>query len=399
MGMINYDRGMPKIDIKKNPSKFRVGPNLSDYESTYRTFKWEDSLGELDLFSDGLNAAYEAVDRHAGKNGKRVAMHFESDTLPSEKFTFLDLKNLSNKFANVLTGLGVGKGDRVFIFLPRIPALYISYLGILKMGGVASTLFAAFGPDALEDRLSDSGASVVLTDSELKVRLDKVKDKLPELKHIITIGGDGNEGGINYADEMKGTSKNFEIVKTKPSDPAFMLYTSGTTGKPKGVVHTHNAILQQHMTAKWILDLHKSDIYWCTADPGWITGVAYGIFGTWSNLATSVVHHGRFSPEKWYSLLEKFSVSVWYTAPTAIRMLMKSGDDLPKNYDLSALRHICSVGELLNPEAIKWSQEVLGLPIHGNYWQTETGAIVIANYPSMAIKPGSMGRPTPGITA
>ncbi len=392
---------IPVKDRVEKPANFKIKPNLLDHDSAYETFKWDDALGELDFFDSGkgLNAAYEAIDRHVEAHGSRVAMYYESDTVPSQKYTFSDMKNLSNKFANVLTKLGTGKGDRVFMFLPRIPALYVSFLGSLKAGAIGSTMFAAFGTEALKDRLYDSGASVVVTDSSLKGRVDAIKDQLPDLKHIITVGGKTDGPDVSYEEEMEAASDEFNVVKTKPEDPSFMLYTSGTTGKPKGVVHAHKSIIQQHMTAKWVLDIHEEDIYWCTADPGWVTGIAYGILGTWSNLATSVIHHGRFDAARWYSLIEKHKVTIWYTSPTAIRMLMKAGADIPKEYDLSSLRHICSVGELLNPEVIKWSQEVLGLPVHGNYWQTETGAIVIANYPSMPIKPGSMGKPTPGIRA
>jgi acetyl-CoA synthetase len=392
-----------KVDdmIIEKPSKFKINPNLSDYESTYKTFKWEDAWKDFDFFNSKgrLNAAHEAIDRHVKDHGTRIALNFESDNLPNESYTFLDIRNHSNKFANVLTNLDIKKGDRVFIFLPRIPALYVSFLGILKTGAIGSAMFAAFGTDALKDRLFDSGASAIVTDFELKKRIDEIIDRLPELKHMITIGGETKGIEVRYEEVMREASSEFDTVKTNPDDPAFMLYTSGTTGKPKGVIHAHKAILQQHMTAKWILDIHEEDIYWCTADPGWVTGVAYGILGSWSNLATSVVHHGRFDTERWYSILEKYKVSIWYTAPTALRMLMKAGDEVPKDYDLSNLRHICSVGERLNPEVIRWSQVVLGHPIHDNYWQTETGSIVISNYPSMPIKPGSMGRPVPGVKA
>jgi acetyl-CoA synthetase len=387
--------------IVEKPSTLKVRPNLSDYESTYRTFGWEDAKGELDQFdsSGRLNAAHEAIDRHVPTHGDHIALNFESDTLQNETYTFSDIKDQSNKFANILTDLGIKKGDRVFIFLPRRTELYFSFLGILKTGAIGSTMFAAFGTDALQDRLFDSGACAIVTDFELKDRVDEITGKLPELKHIITVGGRTEGIEVGFEEEMKGASSDFKTVQTRPDDPAFMLYTSGTTGKPKGVIHAHNAILQQHMSAKWILDLHEEDIYWCTADPGWITGVAYGILGSWSNRATSVVHHGRFSAERWYSILEKYKVSIWYTAPTALRMLMKAGDEVPKDFDLENLRHICSVGERLNPEVIRWSQDVFGLPVHDNYWQTETGSIVISNYPCMPIKPGSMGRPLPGLKA
>jgi acetyl-CoA synthetase len=375
----------------------KVKPNLENYEETYKTFKWENAKEEVEWFDSKLNAAY-AIDRHAKTwRKKKIALFWEGEN-KSEKYTFLELSNLSNKFANVLTKLGIKKGDRVFIFLPRIPPLYISFLGILKTGAIAGTMFAAFGPEGIKDRLQDSGAIALVTDDELKKRVYEVKNELPDLKYMIIVGEtEGKE--ISYKEEMKKASKKFEIEKTSPEDYAFILYTSGTTGKPKGVCHAHQAIIQEHLTAKWVLDLKEDDVYWCTADPGWVTGVSYGILGCWSNGVSNVVYEGRFNAEKWYSIIEKYRVTVWYTAPTAIRMLMAAGDELPKRYNLSSLRHICSVGEPLNPEAIRWGMKVFGLPIHDNWWQTETGGILIANYPCMPIKLGSMGKPLPGIVA
>ena len=174
-------------------------------------------------------------------------------------------------------------------------------------------------------------------------------------------------------------------------------YTSGSTGKPKGVLHVHNAMIQHYQTAKWILDLKDEDIFWCTADPGWVTGTSYGIFGPWLNGATSVIRGGRFSQEGWYSTIEKYKVHIWYSDPTDLRNLMAAGDDIINNYDLSSLRHILSVGAPLNAEVVHWGKKVYGLNIHDNWWMTETGGILIANYPSMPLKPGSMGRPFPGI--
>jgi len=387
--------------ILKSKKMLRLEPNLTDYEKVYEKFKWEDVHKEIDWFDDNkLNAAYNAVDRHAKTWRKnKVALYWEGVD-KTKKFTFSELSNLSNKFANVLKELGIQKGDRVFILLPRIPPLYISFLGILKIGAIAGTMFAAFGPSGIRDRLQDSSAKVLITNAELKKRVDEIDYELPSLEHIILVGeGTFEKGEISYDKEMRKASRNFEIERMDPEDYAFMLYTSGTTGKSKGVVHTHYAILTQHITAKWVLDLHEDDILWCTADPGWVTGISYGILGTWSNGASSVVYEGRFDPAKWYSILEKYQVTVWYTAPTAIRMLMAAGDDLPKKYDLSSLRYLCSVGEPLNPEAVRWGVKVLGLPFHDNYWQTETGGILIANYPSMPIKPGSMGKPIPGVKA
>jgi acetyl-CoA synthetase len=390
---------MPEQIVQKSMEKLRLKPNL-DYEKVIKKFKWDDIKDEIEFFKGGkLNAAYNAVDRHAKTWRKnKVALYWESDN-DSKKFTFSELSILSNKFANVLKDLGVKKGDRVFILLPRIPPLYISFLAILKVGAIAGTMFSAFGPSGIKDRLADSTAKILITDPELKKRVDEIRFELPSLETIIVVGDNvpKEKGVVSYDEEMRKASRNFEIEKTDPEDFSFMLYTSGTTGKSKGIVHAHYSILQQHITAKWVLDLHEEDVMWCTADPGWVTGIAYGILGSWSNGASLVVYEGRFDPAKWYSILEKYNVSIWYSAPTAIRMLMAAGNELLKKYDFSSLRYLCSVGEPLNPEAVKWSVEELGLPFHDNYWQTETGSIMVANYPLMPIKPGSMGRPIPGV--
>jgi len=374
-------------------------PNLENYDKMYREFKWKSVKKEIAwIGKNRLNMAHAAVDAQAdGWRKNKIALYWEGEN-KSEDYTFMQMSELSNKFANVLKRLDVKRGDRVFIFLPRIPPLYVSFLGALKTGAVAGTMFAAFGPSGIKDRLQNSGAKVVITDDTLKKRVYKVKRELSDLKHMIIVGRTkGREK--SYAKEMAKASEKFRVAKMRPTDDAFMLYTSGTTGKPKGVVHSHKALVQEHITAKWALDLHDDDVYWCTADPGWVTGVAYGILGCWSNGASSVVYRGRFNPEKWYSIIDKYNVNVWYTAPTAIRMLMAAGDRLAKKYDLSSLRHLCSVGEPLNPEAVRWSVKILGRPFHDNWWQTETGGILIANYPCMPIKPGSMGKPLPGVKA
>ncbi len=390
----------PEI-IRKDMGGLDVEPNMPDYGSAREGFSYEDFHDEIEFFDDGkMNAAYVAVDRHLKSDVKdKVALHLiHDDKVLHPKYS--DIALLSNRFANVLKKHGVEKGDRVFIFLPRMEELYVSFLGILKTGAIASTLFAAFGPDALFDRLEDSGARFVITDSSLKGRVDQVRDRLPKLEKVIVTGDfEPGEGELSFDKEMGSASGEFEIEHMDPKDRAYMLYTSGTTGKPKGVVHTHYDILHQHLTTKWILDLHPEDVYWCTADPGWVTGIAYGILGPFSNTISCVVDCRRFDAEQWYRVINDYKVSVWYTAPTAIRMMMKEGGDLAKRYDLSSLRHVCSVGEPLNPEAIWWGLENMGLAFHDNWWQTETGGILIANYPAMDIKVGSMGRPFPGVTA
>jgi len=377
---------------KASEKHFYGPPNLDDYELTRKQFSWAAAKKELDWFDGKLNAAYNAVDRHTHTWRKnKVALYWEDEACTEKKYTFEELSILSNKVGNILKDFDVQRGDRVFLFLPRIPELYFCFLGILKIGAIAGTLFSAFQEQALEDRLGNSEAAIVITTKELSGRIHK--RKLPHLKHILIVDEP------SFAKSMLHASADLRIAHMDPDEYAFMLYTSGTTGKPKGVMHVHRAILQEHMTAKWVLDLRDDDTYWCTADPGWVTGIAYEILGSWSNGVAALVYAGRFDPKRWYQLLAKYKISVWYTAPTAIRMLMAAGTPLVRENDLSALRHMCSVGEPLNPEAITWGIKAFGMPFHDTWWQTETGAICIANYPCMDIKVGSMGKPIPGLEA
>ena len=391
--------------IEKDLASLRKKPNLADYDISYRDFSWKKVDKELTYFSDGtFNAAYNAIDRHAeGKKKNKVALIY-NDTLGGRKeYTYADLSDSTNKFANVLTKHGLNKGERIFIFLPTIPERYIAFLGALKIGAIVGTMFSAFQEMALLDRLSDSSAKIVITSPSLFERIEKIWKDLPSLKKVIVVQKEGEDlpkgsNVIDYRDEMDKASDTFPIAHLKKDDFSYMLYTSGTTGKPKGVVHAHGDILQAMMTTKYVLDVHDDDIYWCTADSGWVTGVVYGLLGIWGLGGTSVIYEGRFSPESWYKVIQDNKVSIWYTAPTAIRMLMGS-DVAPNQYDLSSLRHIASVGEPLNPEAIWWALDALALPFHDTWWQTETGSMAIVNYPVLDIKPGSMGKPFPGVKA
>lgn len=358
-------------------------------------FNWQDKKQEVAwLAEDSFNAAYNAIDKHIESgDASKTALIYEGDDGTVQTFSFFQLFKESNRYANYLTSLGVKKGDRVFLFLPRRPELFIAFLGILKTGAIAGTMFSAFQEAALKDRLENSGASIVITCKELLPRIEVVKSQLLNLKQVIVVDEEKTQADINLQPE------NFSVVHTKPEDYAFMLYTSGTTGKPKGIVHAHIAALQQHESAKLVLDLKPDDVYWCTADPGWVTGIVYSILSNWSLGITTVVHGGRFDPDVWYGLLAKHKVTVWYSAPTAIRMLMAKGTELVKKYDLSHLRYLASVGEPLNPEAVIWSKEAFGMYFHDTWWQTETGSIMIANIPDLEIKPGSMGKPLPWIEA
>ncbi|HWC30178.1 MAG TPA: AMP-binding protein, partial [Dehalococcoidia bacterium] len=395
---------MPFETIIKPPAgALPVTPNLSNYEGQRSTFSWDELAKELDgLPGGGLNIAYEALDRHVAKgNGDKPAILWEGKTGDQETYTFADMARLSNKWCDVLRGLGVQKGDRVFVFLDRIPELYAAVFGTLKAGCVIGPLFSAFGPDAVRDRMENSGAVLLLTSPDLWRKIAEIRNELPALKHVVHVQHGtriaASEGILSYDDLMDSASDSAAIEKTGLEDRAIMHYTSGTTGKPKGAVHVHQAVWGHYATGKYVLDLHPDDIYWCTADPGWVTGTSYGMFAPFTNGVTSVIYEGGFSASKWYEIIQRYKVTVWYSAPTAIRLLMRAGDEIPKRYDLSSLRYAMSVGEPLNPECVVWSNQALGLPFHDNWWQTETGSIMIANYPTLAIKPGSMGKPMLGI--
>ena len=391
--------------IKKSREDRTVLPNLQDYDQTRAAFSWEQARRELDGLPGGrgLNIAHEAVDRHAaGPRRDHLALRWLGKNGEVRDHTYARLRDLSNRFANVLKGLGAAKGDRVYALMGRIPELYLSALGTFKARAVFCPLFSAFGPEPIRARMTIGGARVLVTTESLyRRKVEGLRAALPHLEHVLLVGEDGTSTDVRGTWDlnrlMAEADDRFTIEPTAPEDTALLHFTSGTTGTPKGAVHVHEAVVAHHITGKLALDLHPDDVFWCTADPGWVTGTSYGIIAPLTNGVTSIVDEGDFDAERWYGILQAQRVSVWYTAPTAIRMMMKLGVDLPRKFDVRSLRFLASVGEPLNPEAVVWGQKAFGLPFHDNWWQTETGGIMIANFAAMDVRPGSMGRPLPGI--
>ena len=397
---------MRETTIRKTPAGLAVPPNLVDWAATCATFSWQQIRDELAAGAPaGLNIAQLAVDRHAGgPRGARTALRFVAPDGSASDLSYAQLKAHTDRFANALKALGVGAGDRFFVLAPRVQALYVGVLGALKHGGVVSPLFSAFGPEPIATRVGIGQARVLLTTEALyRRKVQSLRERMPSLQHVILVGEGGAAtavpGTLDFAALMQSAASDAPVIRTRAGDRALLHFTSGTTGTPKGAIHVHEAVYTHFATGRYALDLHDHDVYWCTADPGWVTGTSYGIVAPLLHGVTSIVDEAEFDAERWYRILQEQRVSVWYTAPTAIRMLMKAGPDLARRYRFEALRFIASVGEPLNPEAVWWGQEVLGHPIHDNWWQTETGGIMIANTPALDIKPGSMGKPLPGVQA
>jgi acetyl-CoA synthetase len=402
--------------IERTPGRT---PLIGDYEERRRTFTWDEARGWIDGLPDGrLNIAYEAVDRHAASGlADQVALRFLDRTLPTQELTYAELRELTDAFAIALRTMGVRPGERVCTLLNRSPALYVTALGTLKNGNVYCPLFPAFGPEPVRERLELGSVRVLVTDSEAYQRkVAPILDSLTALEFILIVDDRSetadaaapasetpvSDGTLSWSETMAAAASvrrrdGFTITATRPQDPALLHFTSGTTGRPKGAVHVHEAVVAHHATTRFALDLRPGDIFWCTADPGWVTGTSYGIIGPLTCGATVVTDAADFDARRWYRILEEQRVAVFYTAPTALRMLMRKGVDLAHEHDLSALKHVVSVGEPLNPEAVFWGLEAFNLPVHDTWWQTETGAIMISNYPGMPVRPGSMGRPMPGI--
>lgn len=397
--------------IHKAPDDCQVRPNWNDYDRVRAQFRWS----QLPSLCEGMgpgryNIGYAALDRHlTGPTATRTALRFVGDdsrdgSLDTTDLSYAELARLSRRFTGVLRSLGLNKGDRVFTIMGRSPELFISILGALRNGNVVSPLFSAFGPEPIATRVNIGQADMLVTTRAIYERkIAKIRDRLPSVRYVLVVDDsapDDDPGGtLSFWNRMDGADETTPVAPTTATDPALLHFTSGTTGTPKGALHVHGAAAMHYLTGLYALDLHPTDIFWCTADPGWVTGVSYGIIAPLLHGVTSIVDEAEFDAERWYRILQTEKVSVWYTAPTAIRMLIKAGTELPSRFRFPQLRFIASVGEPLNPEAVWWGKQVLGQPIHDNWWQTETGGIMIANTPAFDIKPGSMGRPLPGIDA
>lgn len=399
-----------KNRIRKQVESFRVTPNLLDYTATCREFSWQAARRGLQGLPEGggLNMAHEAVDRHAnGPRAAHTALRWLGKAGAREHYSYRDLAAETSRFANALGALGVESGERVFLLLGRVPELYFAMLGALKARCVVTPLFSAFGPEPVATRMQIGAARVLVTTETLyRRKVAPVREQLPALEHVILVDRDASieetalaPGLVPWSRLVGRASPEYVIEPTDPETPALLHFTSGTTGRPKGAVHVHEAIVTHHVTGRYALDLHDQDIFWCTADPGWVTGTSYGVLAPLSCGVTVVVVEAEYDPATWYGVLQDEAVSVWYTAPTAVRMMMRAGLEMLADYRFPSLRFVASVGEPLNAEAVVWGESAFGCPIHDNWWQTETGGIMISNFAGLDIKPGSMGRPLPGVEA
>ncbi|MCF8156947.1 MAG: acetate--CoA ligase [Rhodoferax sp.] len=391
--------------IVKQVAELPVPPHLLDYDKTCADFSWDSARRWLDGLPEngGLNIAYEAVDRHLLRGcGDKTAIRWLGKTGARRELSFADLAQATNRFANALKTLGVQPGERVFVLMGRLPELYVALLGALKARCVVTPLFSAFGPEPIATRAEMGDARVLVTTPDLyRRKIHGLRARLTGLQHVIAVGDETVEGpGVHGWNALVDScSPEYTIGPTDPESMSLLHFTSGTTGRPKGAMHVHAAVLAHAVTGRYALDLHDEDVFWCTADPGWVTGTSYGIIAPLVNGVTNVVVEAEFDAQTWYGVLERERVSVWYTAPTAIRMMMRLGVDALRGYNMPALRFMSSVGEPLNPEAVVWGLQAFGLPFHDNWWQTETGGIMISNFAALDIMPGSMGKPLPGITA
>lgn len=393
---------MPFSEINKNPLQ-ASNHNLVSYEKTYRNFSWQAAQQGIDTEGQGLNIAFTALDRHVKEGfSAQTAIRWFNKQGQQTDISYGELQGQCNRFANILQSLGVQPEETVFGLCSRVPQLYQALLGTLKFGAVFSPLFSAFGPEPIRSRMEIGNARVLVTSEAFyRKKVQAWRAELPSLQWVLlyNVTQPVADGCYDLDQLLAKSSTDFSTRHCEPEQPALLHFTSGTTGKPKGAIHVHQAVIYHCISGYYALDIHPEDRYWCSADPGWVTGTSYGIISPLCNRATLIIDEAEFDAKHWYQLLSEQQINIWYTAPTAIRMLMKAGEELASQYDFSALRFISSVGEPLNPEAVLWGQKVFGIPFHDNWWQSETGGIMIANFATTTIRPGSMGQPLPGITA
>lgn len=368
--------------------------NLEDYDEKYEEFEWSDIYDEADWDAPNeINVAHETCDRHA-QNGNNEAMVHVAEDGTTTRMSFDELARRSSAFANALEENGVETGDRVFSYMPRIPEHYVALIGTLKSGAVFGGINERFGPDGISYRLEDCDASAIVTTSD---NLETVEEALEETDvDTVFVVGDDADGHTSYSDAVEAASDEYEAERTGGEDDALLYYTSGTTGLPKGVLHKHRWVAGVAATQRYAVDLQDDDLYWSTGDLGWLTG-PINTLGAWFWGTTLFVYEGEFDPAEWAELLDEHPVSVIFSVPTAYRMLREK-DELLEDVDLD-LRHALSIGEPLSAGVVEWGEEVLGVTVHDTYGQTETGNMIINNYPAMELRPGSMGKPLPGITA
>lgn len=367
---------------------------------------WRRARAELDGLPDGgLNIAHEALDRWvAAGAGALVALRWLPKRDDPVDLTYDELTRRTNRFARALRSLGHGRGVCVASLAGRIPDVHVTALGTLRAGGVFSPLFSAFGPEPIAQRISIGSIAVLVTTPSLfRRKIAPILDELTSVQTVLVTGDDpelpDDPRVHSLAACMAAESDEPIVAPTRPDELALVHFTSGTTGQPKGAMHVHEAVLSHYATGRDVLDLRPGDRFWCTADPGWVTGTSYGIIAPLVNGTTCIVDEADFDAERWYTIVQDERIDVWYTAPTAIRMLMRAGDELAAGHDFSRLRLVASVGEPLNPEAVLWAERAFGVPVLDNWWQTETGGIMIANTRAEPVRPGSMGIPIPGIEA
>ena len=362
---------------------------------------WGEARRLVDGLDGGINIAHEALDRHVSAgHGQQIALRWLGRDGTRRDLRYADMADLSARFASVLHAHGLGAGDSLFALTGRVPELYAAALGTLKAGLVFTPLFAAFGPEPIRTRMEIGAAKVLVTTAALyRRKIAPWREELPGLKLVLVLGDEAPEGCVALGPALAAASPTFETVRTRGEDPALIHFTSGTTGRPKGAVHVHGAVVYHAFSGREALGLAPGKTYWCTADPGWVTGTSYGIIAPLVNRVTMIVDEAEFELDRWYDTIGRERVQIWYSAPTAIRMMMRAGKEAAAAHDFSSLEFLASVGEPLNPEAVTWSAEVFGQPFHDNWWQTETGGIMIANRPGMEVRPGSMGKPLQGIEA